>query len=252
MVSVGGLPGGTFSQSYGMNTDGSTLVGTADSVGGLRAFRWTNASGSVNLGTLPGGSYSRGQAVSADGQFVVGNADIATGSPHAFRWRSADSTMQNLGTLSGSPTGYSYGRAISNDGWAVLGQSDSALGDCAFIWTPTLGMVDLNDYLAARGTNLAGWRITDCRGISADGTTLVGSGLFNGEQRAFVVQRLSPITATPACVADFNHNGATTADDIFAFLEAWFAGLPTADVNHSGAADVSDIFAFLALWFAGC
>jgi hypothetical protein len=39
--------------------------------------------------------------------------------------------------------------------------------------------------------------------------------------------------------------------DIFAFLNAWFAGDLSADINGGGLA-VSDIFAFLNAWFAGC
>ena len=40
--------------------------------------------------------------------------------------------------------------------------------------------------------------------------------------------------------------------DIFAFLNAWFAGDPRTDYNHNGALSVQDIFDFIAAWFAGC
>jgi hypothetical protein len=40
--------------------------------------------------------------------------------------------------------------------------------------------------------------------------------------------------------------------DIFAFLNAWFAGAPASDFDHINGLQVADIFAFLNAWFAGC
>lgn len=54
------------------------------------------------------------------------------------------------------------------------------------------------------------------------------------------------------CPGDFNNDHEETIQDIFAFLNAWFAGLPTGDFNHSGESTVQDIFDFLSAWFAGC
>jgi hypothetical protein len=53
-----------------------------------------------------------------------------------------------------------------------------------------------------------------------------------------------------SCVADANDDGVVTVTDIFAFLNAWFAG--DGDMDLSGTSTVSDVFAFLARWFAGC
>ncbi|MBY0313404.1 MAG: ATP-binding protein [Phycisphaerales bacterium] len=46
-------------------------------------------------------------------------------------------------------------------------------------------------------------------------------------------------------------NGINVAD-IFDFLNAWFASLPSADIDGSGTVAVADIFAFLNEWFDGC
>jgi subtilisin-like proprotein convertase family protein len=54
------------------------------------------------------------------------------------------------------------------------------------------------------------------------------------------------------CRADFNCSGSLTVGDIFDFLNAWFATLPSADIDASGALSVTDIFQFLNRWFAGC
>jgi hypothetical protein len=52
-------------------------------------------------------------------------------------------------------------------------------------------------------------------------------------------------------LADFNDNGGLEIQDIFDFLNGWFAGNPRADFNGGGLA-VQDIFDFLNAWFAGC
>ena len=54
------------------------------------------------------------------------------------------------------------------------------------------------------------------------------------------------------CPADFNGVGGLTVQDIFDYLAAWFAGLPTADFNHANGITVQDIFDFLTAWFTGC
>jgi hypothetical protein len=54
------------------------------------------------------------------------------------------------------------------------------------------------------------------------------------------------------CPSDFNNDHTATVTDIFAFLNAWFAGLPTGDFNHSGESNIQDIFDFLSSWFMGC
>ena len=57
---------------------------------------------------------------------------------------------------------------------------------------------------------------------------------------------------SPACPADFNHDGTGDVPDIFSFLAAWFAGEPSAEFDGQAGVNVSDIFAFLSLWFVGC
>jgi hypothetical protein len=63
----------------------------------------------------------------------------------------------------------------------------------------------------------------------------------------------TPVTnhAETPCRADFNHIDGVTVQDIFDFLNAWFAGSAAADFNGGGI-DTQDIFDFLNAWFAGC
>ncbi|MBY0311033.1 MAG: esterase family protein [Phycisphaerales bacterium] len=58
---------------------------------------------------------------------------------------------------------------------------------------------------------------------------------------------------TPSCDAvDINQSGDITVEDLFAFLNAWFASEPSADFDGADGITPSDIFAFLNAWFAGC
>ena len=57
-----------------------------------------------------------------------------------------------------------------------------------------------------------------------------------------------------ACRCDTNANGTLEVQDIFDFLNLWFAGSPQADFNGGGLS-VQDIFDFLSCWFGrplGC
>ena len=62
---------------------------------------------------------------------------------------------------------------VSADGSIVVGTSD-ALG--AFVWDAEHGMQSLESVLAEHGLNLTGWNLGQARGISADGTTIMGFG----------------------------------------------------------------------------
>ncbi len=86
--------------------------------------------------------------------------------------------------------------------------------------------------------------------ISLNGSTLIASTRFvlSG---GFDSYRIGLSRLGRACPADFNGSGAISVQDIFDFLNAWFAGNPAADINGSGLS-VQDIFDFLNAWFTGC
>jgi hypothetical protein len=56
---------------------------------------------------------------------------------------------------------------------------------------------------------------------------------------------------TPCCRSDFNKSGTVSVQDIFDYLNAWFAGSPFTHLAGPGQSTVQDIFDFLSVWFAG-
>ncbi len=61
-------------------------------------------------------------------------------------------------------------------------------------------------------------------------------------------------TTTPCCYANYNHNATLEVQDIFDFLNDWFAGKKAAIVGGDGATGslaIANIFDFLNAWFAG-
>jgi probable HAF family extracellular repeat protein len=177
MVDIGDLPGG---DPHGIATDvsadGTVVVGSSSSSNGSEGFIWKAATGMLGIGDLPGGIFtSSADGVSADGTVVVGYGSSQAGS-EAIRWTSAGG-MTGLGDLPGSNFS-SAATAVSADKSVIVGTGSTANGVEAFLWTPSLGMVNLRDFLLDRGvTEVAGWLLTGANAVSADGTTIVGTGL---------------------------------------------------------------------------
>ena len=62
------------------------------------------------------------------------------------------------------------------------------------------------------------------------------------------------LSNSPCCYADYNKVSGITVQDIFDFLNDWFAGSPYARVGGDGSAGplaVQNIFDFLTNWFNG-
>jgi hypothetical protein len=96
----------------------------------------------------------------------------------------------------------------------------------------------------------------DCGGgVSTGGTLRLTSSIGQPDagSASGAVQSLRGGFLTPqTCPADFNASGTLEVADIFAFLNAWFAGSAAADFDGLNSLQVADIFAFLNAWFAGC
>lgn len=196
MQGLGDLPGGNFfSQANGISGDGSIVVGLASTASGNEAFIWDAANGMQGLGDLSGGRiFSQAKAISADGSTVVGLSSSDSGY-ESFIW-DATNGMRGLGDL---PGGSFYGEAlgVSGDGSIVVGKSfgESGLSE-AFIWDSASGMQSLQVLLSSLGVDLTDWQLWTAYGISADGTTIIGSARNpDGFTEAFVAVIPEPSTA---------------------------------------------------------
>jgi probable HAF family extracellular repeat protein len=161
--------------AFGVNAEGTVVVGEAFEAGGAQAFRWVNGT-KTGLGFLPGGpDFSEARGVNADGTVVVGQALDASVQRQAFRWTAA-SGMVGLDFLPGGNQSAAFG--VNADGTVVVGQALDASGaNQAFRWTARTRMQSvLTLLLAAKVVNMAGWQLRSARGVSADGTVIVGEG----------------------------------------------------------------------------
>jgi hypothetical protein len=97
-----------------------------------------------------------------------------------------------------------------------------------------------------------------CRGSTC--ATVASAGDCTPPSGAVVGAVVSPAAAcgvtnsatAGCCYADFNKAGGVTIDDIFIYLNAWFAASEFSNVGEPGSPNIDDIFIFLNAWFAGC
>ncbi len=250
------LAGGGASSARATNQDGTVVVGDS----GAKPFRFFGGTTSA-IPQIAGAADGFGEAlaVNADGSIVVGAITSPTFTDSsfgftisqgvAFRWRAG--VTRALGGLPSTGSQASEAFGVSGNGLVVVGESRtsgtvSAGGIMeAFVWTPRWGLVRLADKLGASVP--AGLRLDRGTSVSANGAVIAGNGtiLATSKQFAFVA-------TLPYCVGDHNDDGTLQVQDIFGFLNDWFAGLLKADANGSGSLEVQDIFDFLGAWFAGC
>ena len=173
MSSLGVLEVGENSYAAGVSSDGSIIVGSADTSAGRRAFKYVDGT-MTNLGTLTGGSeISTANDVSSDGSVIVGYSDSTDGK-RAYKY--VDGTMTSLGILTGGSS-ISLAYAVSSDGSVIVGYSDSTDGNRAFKY--------VDGTMTSLGVLPGGIR-SYARGISSDGSVIVGNSYsIATENRAF-------------------------------------------------------------------
>ncbi len=191
--------GTTSSRAVGISADGSSIAGFELSSSGYQAVLWKNGSTPISLGSFPLGTSTQAMGISPDGTAVVGWGDNGSSTQHAFLWTSAGG-MIGLGPAVAN----SRALAASNNGAVVVGQWNLPVGDNAFIWDKTNGMRSLQSVLvnAGLGQALAGWKLTEATGISANGNVIVGNGIDpQGHNQGWIVTVPEPSTFILAGVA---------------------------------------------------
>lgn len=202
-----------YSAAYGISSDGTVIVGESDNALGRReAFRWTAVDGMQGLGDLPGGLFSsRATAVSADGRKIIGSG-LSEHGVEAFVW---DEEVGMVVLV--DPPGAIFGSEaldLSDDGSTIVGQGATDAAVIGLIWRDGATR-SLASILAEHGVDLTGWHIMSATGVSADGRTVVGNGVHDGEDRAFIA-RIDPV-----CRADVDRSGSVGFSDLAAVLSQW-------------------------------
>jgi len=113
-----GTLGGPSASAVALN-DAGQVVGVSTTRKGVpHAFRWSKATGMIDL-AAPGSGYSSAAAINNKG-WVTGSADFTPGNRTAFRW-TPGAGMVNLGSLGQNSAGVAL-----NDAGIVVGASDTA------------------------------------------------------------------------------------------------------------------------------
>ncbi len=186
--------------AHGLSGNGQVTVGKAWSatLGKSVGVRWNGTS--VTTITHPSfGTLVEAEDADFDGDTVVG-LGLVNDNSRAYRWTESGGT-QILPMPSG---GYNWSGAtsVSGDGKWVVGYTSKPNGpSLGYIYSDAIGGMLLQDYLATVGVNVpAGWMIGETRGISTDGTTIVGSA-FDPSGKKYGFRAVVPVPGTLVCVA---------------------------------------------------
>ncbi len=188
-------------------------------------FAWSENCGWLNF-------RDAGSPVSAQGARFIGS--FASG----FVWG------ENIGWINlgdGTPSnGVSYANVDGNDFGVNINTGTGALTGLA--WGENVGWINFS------GGALA----TPAQPARIDQVAKRLRGYAWGENIGWI--NLDDVNAFVGirCPADFNGVGGVTVQDIFDYLEAWFANNPLANFNGVDGVTVQDIFDFLTAWFGGC
>lgn len=149
----------------------------------LHAFRWTQATGMVQLNT-PGNAISNAVAISLDGGTIVGTMNGNNGLSQAVRWNGGSAIL--LETLPGTTS--SGAAAVSGNGGVIVGSVNYSGGAEAFRWTQAGGMQTVRDWLRAGGVNMANVQLDSALGVDTTGTIISGNGLINGVNQPYLAR----------------------------------------------------------------
>lgn len=181
-----------------VSSNGSVIAGWQDAEDGFRqAAVWRNGVQTV-LTDGEGNALGEAQTISNDGTWVTGVGNYAADG-ELWRWSEATG-YQALGTkLAESHSSTSF-TAMNGDGTAMIGYSRGfgpPRQGQGLIWTSSLGVMNLNDYVASQGIDTGGVTLALPLGMSADGRTIVGLG---SNSRGWVVRLPAPVPE-PATMA---------------------------------------------------
>lgn len=197
MTDLGTL-GGTDSRAYAINNAGNIVGFARPTINEEIHACWWHGGTVTDLGTL-GGWSSHAYDINEGGKIVGWSMMEPNYISHAFEY--VDGVMYDLGTLGGV---YSAAFGINNQG-VVVGTSTTASGQQRAILFDGTGLFDLNSLIPAE----AGWRLVSAEDVNDQGM-IVGTGLFNGDYRGFLLAPLPGLGADlPRTGRELSFAGAT-------------------------------------------
>jgi probable HAF family extracellular repeat protein len=180
-TALGQPAGGDWASANAINADGAVAGTAMDASGAFRAFTVSREGVATVIGSA--GSYA--MAIAASGA-VAGHSRSQSGALQATVWNATAATL--LGTLGGANS-FAYG--INASGY-VVGYSDTLAGQSAFLFANGQ-LIDLNSLLAPD----SGWQLLSASAIN-DAGQIVGHGLYNGREQAFLLNPSVSSAAAPS------------------------------------------------------
>lgn len=182
MVDLGTLStvGSDYSNAFAINSAGHVVGESNTATGELHAFRRTDGA-LIDMGVLSGDTTSTARGIN-DAGFITGKSGRTVNSVTTERIFIFNGTsMSSLGRLAGDNV--AQGNDINNTG-VVVGYSANNvdLDDQRAVIHDGTSLVDLNTLIDAG----SGWFLTEAFSISDTGV-IVGNGILNGTQRAFLL-----------------------------------------------------------------
>lgn len=239
-------------QAYGISDDGTIIAGTSSSRANTEVdydtaepVIWVSGAEPRGLGFLaPGHTAANATGISGDGRVVVGASVDANQTWAPFRWTEADG-MMDLGQLS-EPREGMFPQAVSSDGSVIVGfvQAVDQLRAAGFIWTEDRGLRYFTSELSelCMDSFLQEWSYVGVRGISGDGTVLIGFGTDpEGRDQGWVLRL--PSLASLACEGDADRDLHVNFADVTAVL-ANFGRVCRAGAGAPGDSDLNGEVAF--------
>lgn len=202
IVDLGSMVAGRSSRANAVNGDGTVIVGWQDTASGRKGAKWVNGVESL-ITDGNGNPLGEAQDVSADGNTIIG---FGTFEPYIWNNITGVTTITHPGAGSFFRGGAT---AISGDGSKVIGYfrpfpAAAATGE-GFIWTPTGGRVNLNDYVTGLGISTQGIKLSLPVAISQDGKKIAGIGLTASNSAvAFYLDLTSYLSANENNIAQSN------------------------------------------------
>jgi uncharacterized membrane protein len=220
VVDLGGTTTGQASRANGVNHDGSVIAGWVETpTGPWRPAAWVNGSLVLLTDYFESGGFLVGngeaRATSTNGDIIVGfSTDEESHQRAASMWRRTDGVFGSTellgwvdGTDPGSPTssgGLNIPYAVSDDGSIVVGYCSfdgSPFNPTGFVWTPSTGVVDVNQYLADNGVLVdPNFTIQNLGAMTPDGSKIFGHGQMLTPpytRKAFRITRSGTVAVPP-------------------------------------------------------